>query len=78
MKRRGFTLIEIIFALFFVAFLAAVIVPFAISGGSATSLSVGITGVVEERCIGGYRFVVGQEGRPTQILNEFGKGVPCQ
>ena len=41
------------------------------------NVSVGINGMVEHRCISGFEFIIGESGRPTQILNEFGKGVPC-
>lgn len=41
------------------------------------NVTIGINGTVENRCLGGYQFVIGQNGKPTQILNEFGKGVHC-
>ena len=42
------------------------------------NISIGIGGMVETRCIEGYKFVIGQDGRMTQILDSFGKGVPCR
>ena len=41
------------------------------------NVSVGINGFVVHRCISGYEFVIGENGKPTQILNELGKGVTC-
>lgn len=47
----------------------------AASGGN---MSFGVGGLVEKRCINGYQFLVGQEGRIQQVLNESGGGVRCQ
>ena len=45
------------------------------SGNS--NISYGINGMTESRCIEGYKFIMGTEGNPRQILDEFGKGVRC-
>lgn len=78
MKARGFTLFELMIVLAIIGILAAVIFPAAIGAKQGSSgYSIGINGTVEERCIAGYKFVVGNKGQPTQVLDQFGKGVPC-
>lgn len=75
--KNGFTLIELMIVIAIIGIVAAIAFPVMLGHSSPSSVSFGVTGMVEERCIGGYKFVIGQEGRPAQILNEFGKGVPC-
>lgn len=77
MKQQGFTLIEMMIVVVIVAIVATFAFPAIFSSSSPSSISFGVTGVVEERCIGGYKFVVGRKGHPAQILDELGKGVPC-
>lgn len=78
MKQRGFTLIEmmvfIVFGLCVLTFVVNAVNGFNNSG----SISFGINGMTESRCIEGYKFIVGQEGQARQILDEFGKGVRCE
>lgn len=39
---------------------------------------IGPLGITETRCIEGYKFVLGSDGNPRQILDEFGKGARCE
>ena len=77
-KQRGFTLIEAVVVVCIVLILAAVAIPFLagvpLSNGSITY---GVNGMTESRCIEGYKFVIGSDGNARQILNELGKGVRC-
>lgn len=74
---KGFTLIELLMALAIVAIMAAIF----LNGGAAMSgqstVSFGINGITEARCIDGYKFVIGEGGQARQVLDEFGKGVRC-
>lgn len=78
MNQRGFTLIEAVVIVCIVMILAAIALPWLagvpVSNGN---ISYGVNGVTESRCIEGYKFVIGSDGNARQILDEFGKGVPC-
>ena len=44
-----------------------------------TKLDIGVSGITETRCVAGYTFVMNMsEGRMVQVLDSFGKGVPCE
>lgn len=77
MKQKGFTLIEVMIVIAIIAILFAVALPAIFGTKQTTNVSFGINGAIEERCISGYMFIIGHDGRSTQVLNEFGKGVPC-
>ncbi len=75
MKR--YTLIEILVGIIFVTVLIMIALPVLMGPGNS-NLSIGINGLMESRCVEGYRFIVDQDGRSRQILDEFGKGVRCE
>ena len=69
------TLIEVMIILAIVGILLSIWL-----GGTAPieSVSNGINGRVEERCIGGFRFIVGSGGKAEQLLGEDGGGIRCE
>ncbi len=78
MKQRGFTLIELM-VFVTIGLVVLIMIAGAVGGSSGgNTISYGINGMTESRCIEGYRFIVGQEGQARQILDEFGKGVRCE
>lgn len=75
--QNGFTLIEAMIALVIIGILFTVVlnaVGFASGNGS---VSYGVNGMTESRCIENYKFIIDQKGNSRQILDEFGKGVRC-
>lgn len=72
---RGFTLIEMLIGLAIILILISVGMGFV--KGTNSSMSFGVNGVTESRCIDGYKFVVDQTGNARQILDEYGKGSQC-
>lgn len=78
MKQRGFTLIEIMIGIVFLGIIATVIMNVAGFASGNSSVSWGINGMTEVRCIDGYKFVIGEHGQARQVLDEFGKGAKCQ
>jgi len=79
MKQRGFTLIELmVFAIAFVAVFVIMIAGVVNGAKQGNTISWGINGMTEMRCIDGYKFTVSQEGNVRQVMDEFGKGVRCQ
>ena len=66
----------------FIGFVFAIVVLVTIFNGyhalnGNNEYSFGLNGVTELRCIGGYKFVINQDGTLRQVLSEFGKGVSC-
>jgi prepilin-type N-terminal cleavage/methylation domain-containing protein len=76
MKQRGFTLIEMMVV--FVIIVTVGMIGLGAVSGSNNSISMGINGMTESRCIEGYKFIVSQDGSARQILDEFGKGARCE
>lgn len=78
MKRNGFTLIELMIVVAVAAIFLAIILPIFGAGQGETASWSYLTGWTEERCMGGYKFVKGQRGSPTQVLDAQGHGIPCK
>lgn len=78
MKQRGFTLVEWMILTVMMAIGATVILNIAGAINGQSTVSYGINGMTEMRCIDGYKFIVGQEGNVRQVMDEFGKGLKCQ
>lgn len=78
MKQRGFTLIELMICIVIGLTVLLMIVGAVGSTQGNSTISYGINGMTESRCIEGYKFILGTEGNPRQILDEFGKGVRCE
>lgn len=77
MKQRGFTLIELLIGIVMILTVGVIVIG-AVNGSSqGNSISWGLNGMTEMRCIDGYKFIVGQEGQARQVMDEFGKGVKC-
>lgn len=77
MNKRGFTLIEAMIAFVFAGILFTIIANAVGFASGNNSISFGVNGMTESRCIENYKFIVGQDGNTRQILDEFGKGVRC-
>ena len=78
MKQRGFTLIELMICIVIGLTVLMMIAGAVGSTKGNSTISYGINGMTESRCIEGYKFILGTEGNPRQILDEFGKGVRCE
>lgn len=77
MKQRGFTLIEMMIAVV-IGLTVLLMIAGAVNGtNGGNTISWGINGMTEVRCIDGYKFVIGDQGQARQVMDEFGKGVRC-
>lgn len=78
-KQKGFTLIELMVAIVILLCFVMVIVGAGVGASNSNSnISIGINGMMETRCVEGYKFIVDQNGNTRQILDEFGKGARCE
>ena len=75
--QRGFTLIEMMVVLVIIMVVATMVMNGIGAMGGNSTISFGVNGMTEVRCIDGYKFVVGDQGQARQILDEFGKGARC-
>ncbi len=78
MFQRGFTLIELMVVIVIGLIALTMIANVAGFASGGNSVSFGINGATESRCIEGYKFIVDQNGSARQILDEFGKGARCE
>lgn len=78
MKQRGFTLIEVMIVIVMVGIVGITIMNIAMGVAVGSSVSYGVNGMTESRCIENYKFIIDQKGNSRQILDEFGKGVRCE
>jgi prepilin-type N-terminal cleavage/methylation domain-containing protein len=76
MKQRGFTLIELMVVIVIIGIVGITVVNIVMGAAVGSSVSWGINGMTESRCIEGYKFIITQDST-RQILDEFGKGVRC-
>ena len=77
MKQRGVTLIELMIGIAIGLILLSLLTGAAGVMSGNSKISVGVNGIMESRCIEGYKFIITQDST-RQILDEFGKGVRCQ
>lgn len=77
MKQRGFTLIEMMVVVIFILTLGMMIIGVVNGSTQGNTVSWGVNGMTEMRCIDGYKFIVGEQGHVRQVMDEFGKGVKC-
>jgi len=77
MKQKGFTVIELMVVIVFILIIGLMVLGVANGSTQGNTVSWGLNGMTEMRCIDGYKFVVGERGQARQVMDEFGKGVKC-
>jgi competence protein ComGC len=77
MKQRGLTLIEIMVLIMIVAMVILLGVRAISSQMGPQAFSYGANGLIEVRCMDNMKFIVGENGHVTQMLDEQGHGVKC-
>lgn len=77
-KQKGFTLIEMMIVVVMIMIIGSIVLGAIGASNSNSNISIGINGMMETRCVEGYKFIVDQNGNTRQILDEFGKGARCE
>lgn len=72
-KQKGLTVLDL---MVIAAAISAMVYAFTLIM-SDRDASYGLAGLTEVRCIGGYKFAVGQGGQARQVMDENGHGVRC-
>lgn len=78
MRQRGITLIEIMVVMAIIMIFGTIVLGAVGASNGNSNVSIGINGMMESRCVEGYKFIVDQNGHSRQILDELGKGVKCE
>ena len=78
MKQRGFTLIEMMIVVVFILTLGLMVLGATSGSTQGNTISWGVNGMTEMRCIDGYKFTVSGHGSVRQVMDELGHGVKCQ
>lgn len=78
MRQKGVTLIEIMIVMAIIMIFGTIVLGAVGASNGNSNISIGVNGMMESRCVEGYKFIVDQNGHSRQILDEFGKGVRCE
>lgn len=77
---KGFTVIELMIIVAILACGVAILMPF-FAGSSNNSISYGVNGVVETRCVEGFKVMITNRGRYgsgiQQMIDQDGHAIPC-
>lgn len=75
-RQQGLTFTKLMIVIAILA-IVSVVWP-SMYSGNLQSLSWGVNGVAEERCIAGHVHVVGKDGNVRQVFGARGTGIPCE
>lgn len=74
-RQQGLTFTKLMIVIAILAIVS--VVWHGMYSGNLQSLSWGVNGVAEERCIAGHVHVVGKDGNVRQVFGARGTGIPC-